>query len=52
MKEDQVGRACRTYGRYEKYIHTFKCKTYGVDGDILLKWILKKQGVRMWTGYS
>jgi hypothetical protein len=23
-----------------------------VDGKIILIWILKKQGVRMWTGFS
>jgi hypothetical protein len=22
----------------------------GVDGQIILKWVLKKQGVKVWTG--
>jgi hypothetical protein len=23
----------------------------GVDGRVIFKWIFKKQGVRMWTGF-
>jgi hypothetical protein len=27
------------------------CREQGVHGSIILKWILKKYGVRVWTGF-
>jgi hypothetical protein len=48
------------HGRDDKCIQDFSCKTWreettwgdlSVDGRIILKWILKNQSVRMWTGF-
>jgi hypothetical protein len=59
MKDDEMGRACSTCGR-SKIVNTksqsknIKKRNHlgdlGVDGKIILKLILKKQGVRMQTG--
>jgi hypothetical protein len=49
---------CSSQGRHEKYKKILVRKPKGkyhlrylcVDGRIILKWILEKYSVRMWTG--
>jgi hypothetical protein len=44
----RLGGICDTHGRDEKYIHLI----HGVDGAERTKLFLKKQGVRVWTGFD
>jgi hypothetical protein len=55
-----MGVACSTPGRAKKCIKKFSRKTwrehnfrvFGVNGRIILKWRLRKKGVRVWTGLN
>jgi hypothetical protein len=43
-----------THDRDKKYIQNFRCKTegrLGIDAIIVLKWILKKQEMWVWTKF-
>jgi hypothetical protein len=52
-----MGGACSTHGPDERCIQNFSRKTegkghsedLGVDGRIILEWILEKWGGKMWT---
>jgi hypothetical protein len=53
-------RACRTHRRDEKCVQNFGRKKLkgrdhsedlGVDGRIILEWILGKYGGKVWTGF-
>jgi hypothetical protein len=47
IKEDNMGRACNTWDKRETYINVLT--SLSVNGMIILKRILKKVGVSMWT---
>jgi hypothetical protein len=55
-----MGGLCRMHRGYEKSIQNFSRKTNGKyimrdshrEGRIILKWIIKMQGVRLWTGFT
>jgi hypothetical protein len=53
MKDEMDG-TCSTRGRVKKCIHYPKGRGHsegvGVDGRIILEWILEKQGGKLWTG--
>jgi hypothetical protein len=60
IKEDGMGEACCSHGRVEKMHTVFRLlnligrdnsEDVGVDGRIILEWILGKQGGKLWTGY-
>jgi hypothetical protein len=60
MKENQMGWTCSANGTDEKRVHSFSlqtCKERGhlgdlnIDGRIILKWLIKKYVVRMWTDF-
>jgi len=49
MKQDEMGGACSAHGRYEKCVQYLGWKTWrkeitwkilGIDGEIILDWIL------------
>jgi hypothetical protein len=42
MKTNEEGRACKMYGRRGKVHTEFSRETEGVNGIIILKWILQK----------
>jgi len=54
-----MGEACSVHGADEKCTQNFSSKpeakrpleNSGVGGKITFKWILKKEGVRMWTEF-
>jgi hypothetical protein len=55
-----MGRACSTRGKGEKRVESFgrqtlngrdHLKDLGLDGRIILEWILYKQSGRFWTVY-
>jgi len=37
-----MGRACGTHGMDEKWIQNFWSENLGVDGRIILEWVLEK----------
>jgi hypothetical protein len=43
MNENEVDRACNMAGRDEKCM--------GMDGRIILKWILRNSSERIWNGF-
>jgi hypothetical protein len=51
MKEHEMGGTCSRHGRGEKCIQSIRRKralgSLGVDGSILLKWMLKIYDVRV-----
>jgi hypothetical protein len=60
MKEDGMGGPCSTHGELEMHtkflLKNLKGRGYwedlGVDGNIILEWILEKLGVSVWTRFS
>jgi len=59
VKEDEIVEACSTYGKSDKWIFIRKdCKEEREDlGDLdpddimIIKWILKKYILRLWTAF-
>ena len=60
MKKNEMGDACSRYGRRERCIEGFGEETLGeryhlenlgIDGRILLKWILKSVAGKILTGF-
>lgn len=57
--KDEVGRACSVHGADEKCVQNRLKDHLGrdhsadldVDGRILLKWVLRKRGSRMWKRF-
>jgi hypothetical protein len=49
-----MGEPCSTYGRDDKCIHKGRdhLGKLRVYGKIPMKWIIMKQGVKVWTGFS
>jgi hypothetical protein len=53
-----VGRACGKYGDMRKAYKILYAKPeenlgdLGMDGKKVLKWTLKKEGVRVWAGFK
>jgi hypothetical protein len=45
--EDEMGGACSAHGGDEKCIQNFGWKDLGVDGRIILTWIVRKWGLRV-----
>jgi hypothetical protein len=61
IEKSEMGGACSTYRGDEKRIQGFwwgnlreraNLEDPGVDGRIILRWILRKRDVRLWTGSS
>jgi hypothetical protein len=56
MKEDEMGGACRTHGRHERYLKYLveknEWKSTILDWRIILKWILREQGERLWIRFN
>jgi hypothetical protein len=58
MKEDKIGGSCSMHGKYKKYIKIWsgnlKGRYYsedlGIDGKIILEWVLGKWDGKVWTG--
>jgi hypothetical protein len=54
-----MGRACSTLESHEKCLKHFDKETellhllenLGIHGKLILRWILRKQDVRAWTGF-
>jgi hypothetical protein len=59
MKENEVDRTCSTHARDENWLQKLVGKRegetsfqdLGLGGRIVLKWILQKYDMRVWTGY-
>jgi hypothetical protein len=58
MEKSEIGGACRTYGEKERCIQGFwwgnlrerdHLENAGLDGKIILIWILRKWDVEVWT---
>jgi hypothetical protein len=57
----KMGRACSMYGEKYKYMHTGfwwgrvkerdHMQDLGINGGITLKWIVRKEDERLWTGF-
>ena len=60
IEKDEMGRACSPYGGEERRIQSLVGKREArdhledpaVDGRIILRWILRKWDVGVWTGSS
>jgi hypothetical protein len=51
MKDDEMRRVCSIYGETKKCIQNFGWKTQRQQLELKLKWILRKYGGRVWTGF-
>jgi hypothetical protein len=61
IEKNEMGGACSAYGGGERLIQRFGGQNLrernhlgdsSVDGKIILRWIFRKWGVRVWTGWS
>jgi len=58
IQKNEVGVSCSTWGRAEVYTgfwwRNLRYRDYledpGIDGKIILRWIIRKCDVRTWTG--